>query len=411
MKASIITIGNEILSGMTLDTNSSWLAGELAMIGIPVVAKTAVGDRAKEIIKAFKQALPDSDVVLCTGGLGPTCDDITKQAAAKLFGSKLKLDKPTLEYIRSRFAQRGIEMPACNRGQAMVPENAELLFNPEGTAPGLLFRAGRKIVILMPGVPREMEAIFCGSLRERLASANRGVVIRQITLRTTGIAESAIAERLTFFEKGLAEGELAYLPTHLGVDLRLTMTGKSAGQTDARLRKLSSKMKQLLGPVIYGQDDETMELAVGRLLKGKRLTLTTAESCTGGLIADRITNVAGSSEYFLGSVIAYSNVLKEKLLGVRSQTLRMQGAVSRETAAQMANGVRVRLGSRLGLAITGIAGPAGGTDRKPVGLVFMAVAGPKGTAVDERRFLGSRRHIKESSAQAALNMLRLYLLK
>ncbi len=411
MKASIITIGNEILSGMTLDTNSSFLARELGTIGIPVALKISVGDRADDINKTFKQALAQTDIILCTGGLGPTSDDITKKVAAKLFGLKLKFDKKILDHIRSRFAKRGIEMPACNRGQAMVPDKAEVLFNPEGTAPGLLFKKGKKILILMPGVPREMKAIFAGSLKERLEALSCRMKINMLTLRTTGISESAIAEKLIPFEKGLAKSILAYLPTHIGVDLRLTLSGKNSGQIDAKLLELSLKIKQLLGPVIYGQDEETMELIVGSLLKDKKLTLTTAESCTGGLIADRITNVSGSSDYYLGSIIAYSNILKEKMLGVKSQTLRLHGAVSKETAIEMAKGVRGRLGSDLGLAITGIAGPTGGTDKKPVGLVVMALAGPKGTVALEKRFLGQRRHIKESSAQAALNMLRLYLLK
>jgi len=411
MKASIITIGNEILSGMTLDTNSSFLAKELGFIGIPVVIKLSVGDKANDIGKAFKQAMAETDIVLCTGGLGPTSDDITKRVAAKFFKSKSRLDKGTLEHIRSRFTQRGIEMPACNRGQAMVPDKAEILFNPEGTAPGLLFKKGKKILVLMPGVPREMRAIYSGSLSGMLSGLAGKNVIRLLTLRTTGISESAIAEKLASFEKGLATGTLAYLPTHLGVDLRLTISGKDPNLLNRRLIDLSSHIRQLLGNVIYGQDDETMEVIVGRLLKEKKLTLTTAESCSGGLIADRITDVPGSSEYFLGSVIAYSNTLKEKLLGVKSQTLRLNGAVSKETAMEMANGGRGRLGSDLSLSITGIAGPTGGTDKKPVGLVFMAVAGPKGTIVEEKRFLGQRRHIKESASQALLNMLRLYLLK
>lgn len=411
MKASIITIGNEILSGMTLDTNSSFLAKELALIGIPVVLKISVGDEAIDIQRAFKQALAETDIVLCTGGLGPTSDDITKKVAAKYFGSKLKLDKKTLDHIRSRFAKRGIEMPACNRGQAMVPDKAEVLFNPEGTAPGLLFKRGKKRLALMPGVPREMKAIFAGPLKERLEVLSCGMKISMLTLRTTGISESAIAEKLVPFEKGLAKGTLAYLPTHLGVDLRLTASGKDVSLINKKLDGWSTKIRQLLGNVIYGQDEETMEQEVGRLLKEKKLTLTTAESCSGGLIADRITDVSGSSDYFFGSIIAYSNILKEKMLGVKSQTLRLHGAVSKETAIEMANGVRGRLGSDLGLAITGIAGPGGGTDKKPVGLVFMALAGPRGTVVEEKRFLGQRRHIKESAAQAALNMLRLYLLK
>ena len=411
MKASIITIGNEILSGMTIDTNSSYLAQELGKIGISVVLKISVGDRPADIDQAFRQALAGTDIVLCTGGLGPTSDDITKKVAARFFKSKLKLDKETLEHIKSRFAKLGIEMPACNRGQAMVPDKAEALFNPEGTAPGLLFKKGKKILILMPGVPREMKAIFAGSLKQRLEALSCGMNIRTLTLRTTGISESAIAEKLVPFEKGLAKGTLAYLPTYLGVDIRLTISGKDLSVIENKMNDLSANVTSLLGHAIYGKDDQSLEEVVGRLLKEKKLTLTTAESCSGGLIADRITNISGSSDYYLGSVIAYSNILKEKMLGVKSQTLRLHGAVSKETALEMANGVRGRLGSDLGLAITGIAGPGGGTDKKPVGLVFIALAGPRGTMAEEKRFLGQRRHIKESAAQAALNMLRLYLLK
>lgn len=411
MKASIITIGNEILSGMTLDTNSPWLSRELALAGIPVTLKMSVGDRGTDIRRALKQALDNSDIVLCTGGLGPTIDDITKKVASRLFGSKLRIDSPTLEYIRSRYAKRGVAMPACNRGQAMVPDRAEVLFNPEGTAPGLLFKRGGKLLALMPGVPREMKAIFAGHLKDRLAAASRGRKIRQITLRTTGVAESAIAEKLAGFEKGLAGVGLAYLPSHLGVDLRLTTIGPDGGRGGEELRQRAAAIRKLLGNAVYGRDDETMEQVVGGLLKNGRCTLAAAESCTGGLIADRITDVPGASGYFSGSVIAYSNALKIRLLDVGPQTLKLHGAVSRETAVEMARGARKHLGSDLGLAITGIAGPGGGTDKKPVGLVFMAVAGPKGAIVEERRFLGQRRQIKESAGQAALNMLRLYLLK
>lgn len=411
MKASIITIGNEILSGMTLDTNSSWLARELALTGIPVTLKMSVGDRGADISRALKQALADSDIVLCTGGLGPTSDDITKKVASRLFGSRLRLDRPTLEYIRSRFTKRGIAMPACNRGQAMVPERAEVLFNPEGTAPGLLFKRGRKLLALMPGVPREMKAIFAGPLKDRLVAASRGGKISQVTLRTTGVAESAIAEILAGFEKGLSGAVLAYLPSHMGVDLQLTAIGPDDGRGRDELGRRAVIIRKLLGNAVYGRDDETMEQVVGDLLNKNKYTLATAESCTGGLVADRITDVPGASGYFLGSVIAYSNELKTRLLGVDPRTLKLHGAVSRETAVEMARGARKRLGADLGLAITGIAGPGGGSDKKPVGLVFIALAGTQGIVVEEKRFLGQRRHIKESAGQAALNMLRLYLLK
>jgi nicotinamide-nucleotide amidase len=293
----------------------------------------------------------------------------------------------------------------------MVPEGAEVLFNPEGTAPGLLFKRGGKLLVLLPGVPREMKAIFVSSLMGRLAAASRGQKISQITLRTTGLAESAIAQKLAGFEKRLAGASLAYLPSHMGVDLRLTATRHHGVRGGGKLRHRAAAIRKLLGNAVYGRDDETMEQVVGDLVNMNKYTLATAESCTGGLVADRITDVPGASGYFLGSVIAYSNALKEGLRGGGPRILNLHGAVSRETAVEMACGARARLGSDLALSATGIAGPGGGTDRKPVGLVFLAVAGPKGVVVEEKRFLGQRRHIKESASQAALNLLRLYLLE
>ncbi|MDO9392320.1 MAG: competence/damage-inducible protein A [bacterium] len=409
MKAVIITIGNELLSGLTVDTNSSYLGRELAAIGVPVVWRTAVGDNPSDIIEAVDQGLKAGDLVVCTGGLGPTSDDITLNVLSKHFGQKLVLDKSVFEYLKSRFAKRGVAMPACNKKQALVPEKAKALFNSQGTAPGILFNLKNKKLILLPGVPREVKAIWQESIRSDLERSPGRRFILSTALRTTGIPESAIAEKLTALEKALKPGVLAYLPGQLGVDLRVTLHGADRKSLDRQAGGIIRKMKMSLKHHIYGSEGQTLEEVLGLILKKKELTLGLAESCTGGLIGDRITNVPGSSQYLLGGIVAYSNRIKEKMLGVKPQTLLKYGAVSAGTVREMALGARKIFKSDLGLSISGIAGPDGGSALKPVGLVFIGISGPKGTKVIEKRFLGPRRQIKEMAAQTALNELRLYL--
>jgi nicotinamide-nucleotide amidase len=410
MESVIITIGNEILSGLTVDTNSAWLAKELALLGIPVVWKTSVGDNSGDISAAVEEGLKRGNLVICTGGLGPTSDDLTLEVLARRFKQKLAIDQKVLVNMTERFARRGVEMPACNRKQALVPVKGRALRNPQGTAPGIVFPVKKKRVVLLPGVPREVKAIWEEELKGILQkNAGRSYIVTT-AVRTTGIAESAIAQKLERLEKDIHPAKLAYLPHHTGVDVRITLRGADKNKLLTRSKKLSGRIEKLLGPFIYGHDEDTLEEVVGEILTKKKMTLALAESCTGGLIGDRITNVSGSSNYFLGGVVAYSNPAKQKLLGIRKATLEKYGAVSGQTAAEMARGVRKTFGSGLGLAVTGIAGPTGGTALKPVGLVFMAVDGSRGILVTHRIFLGQRRQIKEAAAQAALNLLRLYLL-
>lgn len=407
-KAGILTIGNEVLYGQILDGNAAFLGRELQSLGFEVCWRRTVGDRAGDIRRAVRSGLSACGLVVCTGGLGPTSDDLTRPAVAGLFRSKLVLDRSLLDGIRKRFAARGLAMPACNRSQAMVPDKAEALPNPQGTAPGLVFRRGTKLLILLPGVPRELEAIWQQSLRPMLAEKSGGEVAVE-TLRTFGLAESALAEKLRRLEKALPRGCLAYLPSYRGVDLRLTFRGGARGSAGARCRSAARQIVRILGDRVYGRGQETMEQVLGRAMSERGLTIFAAESCTGGLMADRLTDIPGSSSYFLGGVVAYSNRLKTKLLGVRPETMKRHGAVSRQTALEMARGGRGRYRCDLCLAATGIAGPGGAVPGKPVGLVFLAVSGPYGDVVLERRFVGSRRIVKEWAAQSGLDLARRYL--
>lgn len=411
MNAELVVVGNEITRGLTVDTNSAYLGRELESLGIAVARKTAVGDDRRAIAGAVRAALHRADLVLCTGGLGPTCDDITKAAVAGLFRSRLSLDRSVLRSVERRFARRGVPMPPVNRCQALVPDQAAVLHNPQGTAPGLLFAKGRRLAALLPGVPREVQAIWMSSLRRIVAGLPGRAMVVHATLRAFGLPESAIAEQLASVEADLLAGELAYLPGTHGVDLRLTLSGTDRRRLQARLSGIERDIRAALGPVVYGRGDETMAAVAGSLLRRRRLSVALAESCTGGLASDRLTDVPGSSAYFAGSVVAYGNPVKTRTLGVSADTLRRYGAVSAQTAREMARGVRAKLRADVGVAITGIAGPSGGTRDKPIGLVCFAVAGPAGVASDVRRFLGTRRVIKELAANTALDLLRRYLLE
>lgn len=410
MNAELVIIGNEIIRGLTVDTNSAYLGRELETLGIAVSRKTAVGDDPRAIRDAVSGALRRVGLAICTGGLGPTGDDVTKKAVAGLFRSPLVLDCEVLKYVVSRFTQRGIPMPAANREQAMVPDQAAVLHNPQGTAPGLLFFRGEKLVALLPGVPNEVRAIWQESLKHRLAGLSKGTVVECLTLRVFGLSESALAEKLALVEVQLAPGDLAYLPGTHGVDLRLTFTGTNRRALASKMRATAALIGRSLGDSVYGRNDETLASVCGALLREKGLTIALAESCTGGLASDRLTDVLGCSEYFAGSVVTYSNALKTSLLGVSAKTLKAHGAVSPATAREMALGARKRLGCDIGLAITGIAGPGGWSADKPVGLVYFAIVGPKGIMDEQRRFGGTRRINKELAANTALNLLRLYLL-
>lgn len=393
MRAEVITVGDELITGLVVDSNSAYLGRRLTELGFRVVRMTSVGDGPEEIRTAFQQV--SSDVAVVTGGLGPTPDDRTKEVFAEVVGRRLVLDEEVLEGIRKRFAHRGMEMPRSNVRQATVPEGSQVLPNRWGTAPGLHVKADGRHFFLLPGVPREMRGIFEESVVPILRKLS-GRAINFVLLRTTGISESALYEKLS----DLDLNKVAFLPGLEGVDVRV-MWEEGEDPT-----QLIEEIRRRAGQFVYAEGEEGMEEVVGRLLKRRGWRIATAESCTGGLIGHRITEVPGSSDYFERGVVAYSNRAKVELLGVPEELIRRHGAVSPQVASAMAKGVRERTGVEVGLGVTGIAGPTGGTPEKPVGLVYIGVATPEGVRVKEFRFVGERSQIKFRASQAALDMVR-----
>ncbi|MBI4409472.1 MAG: competence/damage-inducible protein A [Gemmatimonadetes bacterium] len=405
----IITIGNELLLGETIDGNSAWLGRRLAQAGIRVARRATVGDDAATIRQAVGEALERTGVVLCTGGLGPTRDDVTKPVVAALFGRELVLDEQLLERLRQRFRERGLEMPASNRTQAEVPAGARVFANPRGTAPGLALEDEEgRLAILLPGVPHEMHALVELSvlplLRERWPRRGRPILHR--VLRTTGMPESALAERIEEVVAGLEPLSVAFLPAVTGVDLRLTSWGELEEADAVRaFDRAEAALLEHIGTHVYGRGDEELTDAVAALLTSRRLTLALAESCTGGLIGKRLTDRPGASVFLLADVVAYADEAKVRLLGVAPATLAAHGAVSRDVVREMARGAQ-RVGqAECAIAVTGIAGPSGGTPAKPIGTVWIAAA--VGERLEDRhvRFGGDRAEIRERAAQAALALL------
>ena len=370
----IITIGDEILIGQTVDTNSAWMGNELNLMGIRINRITSVSDNKGEIISSLDEALSRTEVVLMTGGLGPTSDDITKETLAGYFGGKLVMDNEVLENVTDRLRRRNLQMNENNRRQAMVPDNCKVLRNLTGTAPGMLFEKNGKIVVSMPGVPHEMKHIMKEHVLPLLAVRLPGGVIVHKNIMTYGVAEAILADRLETFENELpGEIRLAYLPAYGVIKLRLTAAGSDEKKIRESIKEQVAKLYEIIPDVIYGEDEVMLEEVVGKLLNDNNLTVSTAESCTGGKIASLITSVPGSSGWFRGSVVAYDNSIKTGVLGVSKETLRLYGAVSAETAGEMARGARRLMGTDYAVAVTGIAGPTGGTADKPVGIVWMAI--------------------------------------
>ena len=404
----VVAIGNELLLGETVDTNAAWLGRRLAGAGIRVVRRSTVGDVAADIRAAVSEALERTGAVICTGGLGPTPDDLTKPVITELFGSELVLDEAILAQLQERFRRRGIEMSPNNRVQAEVPVGATVFPNPRGTAPGLALEDERGCVILLPGVPAEVRALVdtwvVDYLIERFPERTGPVFHRVI--HTTGIAESTLAARIEQAAANVAPLTLAFLPGTNGVDLRLTSWGElSEADAKARMDAIDAAITEQLARWIYARDDEDMVVAIARRMTERGLKLALAESCTGGLVAKRLTDRAGSSEYVVAGIVAYSNDAKQRFLGVRARTLEAHGAVSEETVREMAEGALRNAGADAAIAITGVAGPGGGTEEKPVGTVWIAAAlGPR---LESRlyRLLGDRAEIRERAAQAALALL------
>jgi nicotinamide-nucleotide amidase len=410
MRAAILTIGDELLSGITVNTNASFIAGRLTESGIRVMRILAVPDSEEAILEALQDAYDRSDLIIMTGGLGPTQDDITKKALCRFFHCGLVFRQDVWDAIADRFRRMGREMTRNNRVQAEVPQNAEILPNPRGTAPGLLFQPEGRMLFALPGVPYEMKSMMSDSVLPRIAGLPRDRSVHFRSIHTAGISESGLAEVLDGFPGRFPEVGLASLPSYSGVTLRL-MAEDSPGQSGAELlERARGYVLGKAGEWCYGENNDSLEGIVGGLLIRKGLSLSVAESCTGGLLSHKLTQVPGSSAYFNRAVVAYSNQAKLDLLGVPASLLEQCGAVSREAAAAMAEGVRKNSDTDLGLSVTGIAGPGGGTAEKPVGLVFVAVSGGTGTRVEENRFIQDREVNKERSAYAALNLLRRFLL-
>lgn len=406
--AEIITIGDEILIGQTVDTNSAWIGAELSLIGIRVNRIISISDRREEIMSALDESLERADIVLITGGLGPTSDDITKQTLAEYFKTAMVMNEEVLRDVTERLSRRGIAMNENNRRQALVPASCKVLSNRTGTAPGMLFTKNGKMIVSMPGVPHEMKYLMNEHVLPMLAEKFRGKVIIHKNIMTYGTSEARLAERLEErFEKELpANVRLAYLPAFGVIKLRLTATGDNRESIENTLAEQLKKLYEVIPDVIYGEDEVTLEEEVGKLLKDKNLTLCTAESCTGGKIASLITSVPGSSEWYMGTVVAYDNSIKESILGVSHETLRLHGAVSRETAEEMALNAKRLMNTDFAIAVTGIAGPTGGTPEKPVGTVWIAIASSTGVKAEKQSFADDRKINITRSSFTALNMLR-----
>jgi nicotinamide-nucleotide amidase len=419
-QVELITIGDELLLGFTIDTNAAYISRVLAAKGIEIVRRTTVGDEADRIAAAVREALDRTGAVITTGGLGPTSDDLTKPSIAHIFGREMKLDESIAAQLEQRWRARfpTSVFPATNRTQAEIPEGAQVLTNRHGSAPGIWLEDDRgRWVAMMPGVPREMRGMLAEevlpAIEARAGSAE--TVILSGTLRTTGIAESAIAELLGPHFLGDPRTEagslpLAYLPGVNGVDLRVTAKGLPPDRANMLVADAILKLKSRVGAYAYGEDDADLAAVVLDRCRELKLTLAVAESCTGGMLGERLTNIPGSSDVFLGGVIAYHNDVKKDLLGVTANDLEKHGAVSEAVALQMAAGIRERTGADVGVSVTGIAGPGGGTPEKPVGLMWVAVHASEAKA---RRFHvgGDRAEIRQRAAQAALEMVRRALSK
>jgi nicotinamide-nucleotide amidase len=374
----------------------------LSAQGVRVVRRTAVADRAEDIRQAVAEALRRTGAVLTTGGLGPTRDDVTKKAVADLFGVPLRFDEAVWEHLLERFRRLGRTPAASNRTQAEVPEGAIVLRNRWGTAPGLWLSGGPGLAIMLPGVPQEMRRLLEHEVGPRLAAQGTASVIRSLVVRTTAIPESTLAERMGEIESEIAPLTLAYLPGLDGVDLRLSAWGLAPQEADARLRSAADLLTARAGEYAYGEGENDLAAVVLDLARCRGLRLATAESCTGGLVAERLTDIPGSSDVFSGGVVAYSNELKTTLLGVPPTLIEAHGAVSEEVGRAMAEGARARLGVDLAVSVTGIAGPGGGSEGKPVGTVWIAIASPQAVEARRTMFFGTRREIRARSAQAAL---------
>ena len=412
LSAEIIAVGSELLTPERTDTNSLWLTGKLNEIGVEVMLKTIVGDDEARLEEAIRDALKRSDIVVTTGGLGPTEDDLTRQVSARAAGRELVYRDELEADLRERFARWGREMPEINKRQAFVIDGSEVLPNPNGSAVGMLVRLDGKFLAVLPGPPREMKPMFETYVLPRLrGAAGGGMLARRRVLRVSGMGESAVDEVIAPIYKSYPQVQTSILFSRIEIEIHLNARSTSAEEADGVLEELAGKIAGALGPAVFATDGETMEEIVGRMLNERRETVAVAESCTGGLIGMRLTEVPGSSSYFMEGAVTYANEAKMKTLGVSGETLSAHGAVSSETAEEMARGMRKLAGTDHAVSVTGIAGPGGGSDEKPVGTVFVGYAGPGGS--NSMKFLlpGDRELVRWRASQAALDYLRRRLIK
>ena len=405
MNAYIITIGDELLIGQTIDTNSAWMGQELNKIGIWVKRRMAIGDLPEEITSALHEALQQADVILITGGLGPTKDDLTKHVLCKYFGGELVMNEEVLQQVTQMFASRNLPMLDVNRLQAMVPNNCTTLINQSGTAPGMLWHHQNKIIVSMPGVPFEMQHLMQTHILPLLLQKSDTQILHQ-TLVTAGIGESFLSKKIEVWEDALPPNmKLAYLPSLGMVKLRLTIRGDKNEDLQTPLLQQFEALKKLVSEYLFADNDEPLEQTISKLFLQKKITLSVAESCTGGYIASKLVSVAGSSKYFEGGVVSYSYAAKQNLLNVKNETLEKFGAVSEECVTEMCKGVLEKFKTSYSIAVSGIAGPDGGTEDKPVGAVWIAIGSTEKIVVKRFMFTKNRSRNIELTFVYALKML------
>ncbi len=414
MKACILAVGSEMLTPFKVDTNSLLITERLNAIGVDVRLKAVVADDIDEIAAVMQSAIGWADVLIVTGGLGPTEDDLTREAVARVVGVSLEIDERMVEGLRDRFAKRGLVMSDNNRRQAMVPRGAVVLENRNGSAPGLLLNAGRTDIVLLPGPPREMTPMLDAVIRDRLAGKSQARGLFRRTLKITGRPESEVDAIVQPVYSPWTRQDVPISTTILAalgqIELHLTASAANAEQGNRALDRAVAQLQDALGPSVYSVDGRPLEAVVGAMLKERGMTIAVAESCSGGLLASRLTDVPGSSAYFERGVVCYSNRAKTELLGVPDSMIREHGAVSEPVALAMAEAAAARSNASVGVGITGIAGPDGGTAEKPVGTVVVAVSVDGKTKIRTLKLFGGREMIKFQSAQAAMNMLRLMLM-
>ena len=406
MNAEIIAVGSELLASDRLDTNSLFLTSGLNQLGIRVIHKAVVGDSPDEMRTSFRHALDRADVIVSSGGLGPTDDDRTRDTVAELLGRKLQRNEDIVRHIQERFRRFGRAMPDINIRQAMVPEGATVLPNPRGTAPGLWLESNGRIVVMLPGVPNELRAMFDEEVRPRLARIAPPERLYTRDLRITGLSESDVETRVSPLYALYPNTETTILSAPSGIQLHPRIWSADPAHAEKILDEITGRMAMALGENLYSSHGESLEEVVARVLIENRATVAVAESCTGGMVAEHLTNVPGSSTYFLGGVVCYSNELKTSLVGVPTEIIEAKGAVSSEVALALADGIRRRTGATIGVGITGIAGPGGGTREKPVGLVHIGIADERGPRERAMRFPGDRDRIRNYATYASLDTIR-----